>query len=168
MNKKKIIIVILIGLLLVGVLYFVYPCICNTKHNISNTQMVTFAEKHLQLLPEIGIQSINYRFGNDYYICQYTDSSLYLVGSDLKVIRDITNGNKILSTNAKTDQALSANIIVLMSIVEEMVVHNICEVLLNGNTIFIKRFDDYCLTNEVKNNQNEWQEIETNWYILLP
>lgn len=142
---------------------FLFTCCTVKDKNISDSDMISFSEKCVHILPELEIKNIEYRSGAGYYVCQYTDSTLFLVSGDLKIIRDITN-NKILSID-KAHHNLSINLISLYSIIEEMVLFNICCINTTIDAIFIQRFDGYSITNKDMAYKNGWQQIEHNWYV---
>lgn len=138
-------------------------CSTITDKNISDSDMIAFSEKCTHLFPALKIKNIEYRSGAGYYVCQYTDSTLFLVAGDLKIIRDVTN-NKILPID-KDYQNLSVNLIGLYSIIEEMVLFNICYVKTTTDAIFIQRFDGYSITNKDMVCKKGWQQVENNWYV---
>ena len=142
---------------------FLFTCCTVKDKNISDSDMISFSKKCTHLFSKLGIKSIEYRNGAGYYVCQYTDSTLFIVSSDLKKVIDITN-DKILSID-KDYLNPSVNLISLCSIIEEMVLFNICYVKTATGTVFIQRFDGYSITNKDMAYKNGWQQVEHNWYV---
>lgn len=138
---------------------------CTIKKNkYTDTEMINLAETYINDFHEQGVSQIQLR--SDYYICTFVDSSSYLITCDSKVIRNISNKNEIISTDASKDYALPDSLQHLLKLVENIHLHEIDFVDVDTDVIKMKKIDGYYLTNEALfNNNSNVRIIQGKWLV---
>ena len=135
---------------------------CTKKQGAyTDADMITLAEMYQELFREQDISCIQLR--SNYYICNYNDSSSYLVSCNCKVVRNLNNHGEIISINAQNDTSLLDNIQMLITIVEDVSIHDIKFVEVDSSTIKIEKLDGYYLTNKPYSD-NTLNTIQGGWY----
>lgn len=138
-------------------------CSCIKKQGMyTDADMITLAETYQKLFYEQDLSCIQLR--SNYYICNYNDSSSYLISCNCKVARNLNYHGEIISLNAKNDTSLSDNIQILITIVEDVFIHDIKFVEVDSSTIRIEKLDGYYLTNIEPYLDSTFSTIQDGWY----
>lgn len=91
-------------------------CRNNGGSNNSCNNLPTTAEQIYHKFDSLGLHQVLLR--SDYYICQFKDSSTFIITTDCMLVREASHDMRILSTRAKFDKELPANIRSLISLID--------------------------------------------------
>lgn len=140
----------------------VYSC-WNGKNEYTDTEMITMAESYSKQFQDYGLCSVQQR--SDYYICTLEDGSSYIIGCDGNRIRNLGRNNIIISERAMTDACISDSMKILSRIVVDLFSHEIGYLKVKSDTIMLKRFDGYYLTNSEPHPYSTLKMIQDKWYV---
>lgn len=152
------------SIFLLCVLFFMA---CSEKHGeYSDEEMIGIAQTQTKRLDSLGVYCIQARA--NYYVCDFTDSSSYLITCDCMLIRDLRNHMEIISTRAKEDTQLPNKLRKLVLLIGDIYMYDINYILVKEDTVILNRFDGYYLTNMVpKNSKSTLTEIRYGWYANM-
>lgn len=140
---------------------------CSEKHGeYSDEEMIGIAQTQTKRLDSLGVYCIQAR--TNYYVCDFTDSSSYLITSDCMLVRDLRNHMEIVSTCAKEDTQLPDKLQKLVLLIGDLYMYDISYMHVKEDTVVLNRFDGYYLTNVVpQNNKSTLTEVQYGWYANM-
>ncbi len=139
-------------------------CLCTKKQRTStDIEMVHLAETYKGQFEQQNLSLVELR--SNYYICIYSDTTIYIVTCDSKIIRRMDNQREVVSTNAKNDTCLSVAMQSLLSIVENIAYHELKSVSVKSDSVMLKRNDGYSLTNITPYPFSKYRKVQEGWYV---
>lgn len=139
-------------------------CSCAKKQSTStDIEMIHLAENFKEQFEQQNLSMVELR--NDYYICLYCDTTIYIVSCDSKIIRRMNNQPEVVSTNAKNDRYLSDTLQSLLSIVEDIAYYKLTRVSVKLDSVRIEKKDGYHLTNIRPYPCSQYREVQLGWYV---
>ncbi|MBQ9339306.1 MAG: hypothetical protein IJS13_03125 [Paludibacteraceae bacterium] len=117
------------------------------KKCLPDDDMTGLAETYIIEFHNLNLSKIQHREQYNYYICEFNDSSSFIVSSDCKLIRNVRNNMEVVSTNASEDTTLPNSLKKLITIVNSMYNEGIKYINVQGTNIRMVKFNGCYFTN---------------------
>lgn len=146
------------------ILIVLSSCSCTKQQSTStDIEMIHLAETYKGQFEQENLSLVELH--SNYYICIYSDTTIYIVTCDSKIIRRMDNQREVVSTDAKNDTCLSVAMQSLLSIVENIAYHELKSVSVKSDSVMLKRNDGYSLTNITPYPFSKYREVQDGWYV---